>query len=204
MVGNSALARLHVVVHAEPGRPLAAVDQAALQASIAAAVRSWDDDLVAEAERQLGPEHAAAALRTCADGIPEAYKAGHHAGRGGGRPGGGAAAAAESAPFAIRLAIIPNECWRLRLFRLSPLTLSDVLPQLQHMGLEVLDEHPYEFGSSTLPFWIYDFGIRGGRPAATAAEAERGTGRLRGRAHRAVAAARPRTTTSTAWCWTRS
>ena len=56
MVGNSALARLHVVVHAEPGRPLAAVDQAALQARIAAAVRSWDEDLAAEAQRQLGAE----------------------------------------------------------------------------------------------------------------------------------------------------
>ena len=32
MVGNSALARLHVVVHGEPGRPLATADQAALQA----------------------------------------------------------------------------------------------------------------------------------------------------------------------------
>ena len=29
------------------------------------------------------------------------------------------------------------------------------------MGLEVLDEHPYEFGGTTQPFWIYDFGIRG-------------------------------------------
>ena len=27
----------------------------------------------------------------------------------------------------------------------SPITLSDVLPQLQHMGLEVVDEHPYQF-----------------------------------------------------------
>ena len=48
-------------------------------------------------------------------------------------------------PFDIRLSISPNGPWRLRLFRLTPITLSDVLPQLQHMGLEVLDEHPYEF-----------------------------------------------------------
>jgi glutamate dehydrogenase len=172
MVGNSALARLHIVVHAQPGRPLATVDQAALQASIAAAVRSWDDDLVAEAERQLGPEHAMAALRTCADGIPETYKADT-------LPSAAVADLAvvqrlreESAPFAIRLSIIPNECWRLRVFRLSPITLSDVLPQLQHMGLEVLDEHPYEFGGGTHPFWIYDFGIRGSQRPVTAAEAD--------------------------------
>jgi glutamate dehydrogenase len=161
MVGNSALARLHVVVHAAPGCSLRKVDQAALQASVAAAVRSWDDDLAAEAQRQLGEEHAAKVLRTCANSIPEAYKADT------------APAAAvpdlavvqrlrdESEPFALRLYITPNEGWRLRVFRLSPMTLSEVLPQLQHMGLEVLDEHPYEFAGTNNPFWIYDFGLRG-------------------------------------------
>jgi glutamate dehydrogenase len=172
MVGNSALARLHVVVHAAPGCPLARVDQAALQASIAAAVRSWDDDLAAEAQRQLGAERAAVVLRTCANSIPQTYKADTTA----------AAAVADlavvqrlredSAPFALRLSIAPDECWRLRVFRLSPITLSDTLPQLQHMGLEVLDEHPYEFGGDPHPFWIYDFGIRGSQRAVTAAEAE--------------------------------
>ena len=172
MVGNSALARLHVVVHAKPGRPLATVDQAALQAKIAAAVRSWDEDLAAEAERQLGPELALDMLRTCADGIPETYKADT-------TPEAAVQDLAVvrrlrdgSLPFAIRLSIVPNGCWRLRIFRLSPITLSDVLPQLQHMGLEVLDEHPYEFGGGTHPFWVYDFGISCSSPALTLASAD--------------------------------
>jgi glutamate dehydrogenase len=171
MVGNSALARLHVVVHAMPGCPLAKVDQAALQASIAAAVRSWDDDLAAEAQRQLGQEHASIVLQTCANSIPQTYKADTV-------PTDAVTDLAvvqrlreESAPFALRLSMVPNDRWRLRVFRLSPITLSDVLPQLQHMGLEVLDEHPYEFGGDN-PFWIYDFGIRGSHGAVTAAEAE--------------------------------
>ena len=171
MIGNSALARLHVVVHAEPGRPLARVDQAELQAAIAAAVRSWDDDLIAEAERQLGPEHAMAALRTCAGGIPETYKADTSPAAAVGDLAVVQRLRQEAAQFAIRLEIVPSECWRLRVFRLSPVTLSDVLPQLQHMGLEVLDEHPYEFGG-TDPFWIYDFGIRGSGREVTAAEAD--------------------------------
>ena len=171
MIGNSALARLHVVVHAEPGRPLARVDQAELQTAIAAAVRSWDDDLIAEAERQLGPEHAVAALRTCAGGIPETYKADTSPAAAVGDLAVVQRLRQEAAPFAIRLQIIPNECWRLRVFRLSPITLSNVLPQLQHMGLEVLDEHPYEFGGSD-PFWIYDFGIRGSGREVTEAEAD--------------------------------
>ena len=40
------------------------------------------------------------------------------------------------------------------------------------MGLEVLDEHPYEFRGTTQPFWIYDFGIRGRQRAVTQAQAD--------------------------------
>ena len=50
--------------------------------------------------------------------------------------------------------------WRLSIYRTgSPITLTDVLPRLQHMGVEVVDEHPYEFPGAE-PFWIYDFGLR--------------------------------------------
>ena len=36
-----------------------------------------------------------------------------------------------------------------------------MLPRLQHMGVDVVDEHPYEFaGPLAQPFWIYDFGLR--------------------------------------------
>ena len=59
--------------------------------------------------------------------------------------------------------------WRLTIYRTgSPITLTDVLPRLQHMGVEVVDEHPYEFAGPGLakPFWIYDFGLRRSRVAA--------------------------------------
>ena len=61
--------------------------------------------------------------------------------------------------------------WRLTIYRTgSPITLTDVLPRLQHLGVDVVDEHPYEFsgpGLTAEPFWIYDFGLRpsGARPA---------------------------------------
>ena len=36
--------------------------------------------------------------------------------------------------------------WRLTICRVgTPITLTDVLPRLQHMGVDVVDEHPYEF-----------------------------------------------------------
>ena len=175
MVSNSALARLQVVVHVAPGRPLPVVDQAELQAQIAAAVRSWDEDLAAEAERQLGPDRAAAALCSCEDtGIPETYKADTTP-----------AKAVEDlavvlrllegdGTFDIRLTTSSDGPWRVRLYRLTPITLSDVLPQLQHMGLEVLEEHPYEFAGTNRPFWIYDFALgrtRGGPLTAAQATA---------------------------------
>ena len=70
--------------------------------------------------------------------------------------------------FAVRLVEHP-ERWTLVVYRSgTPITLSDVLPQLQHMGLEVVDEHPYHFrgNSSVGSFWIYEFGLR--PPAAAA------------------------------------
>jgi len=171
MISNSALARLHVVVHGEPGRPLPHPDPLALQAEIAAAVRSWDEDLAAEAERQLGVERAATVLNACSVAIPEPYKADT-------RPAEAVAdfttveqLQEQSLPFGLRLSISPNGSSRLRIYRMSPITLSDVLPQLQHMGLEVVDEHPYELCGTTGLFWIYDFGLRRRRAPATAPDA---------------------------------
>src|SRR6185312_9541450 len=47
MIGESALARLHVVVRGERGRPLSAdaLNVEELEARLAAATRSWEDDL---------------------------------------------------------------------------------------------------------------------------------------------------------------
>ena len=93
--------------------------------------------------------------------------------------------------------------WRLTIYRVgTPITLTDVLPRLQHMGVDVVDEHPYEFaGPLAQPFWIYDFGLRrtgvgaaGNEPVTgqfPAVAPERGSragqGAVRGRADRAVA-----------------
>jgi glutamate dehydrogenase len=182
-VTESALARLHVVVRMERGRRLPEVDAARLERKLAATVRSWDDDLAEEATRKLGDRQARALLEICRDSIPETYKADVPAeyaltdltrvlkllesdqtiafdlweaeSFAGGRP-------------------VPEDpsgdpqdegarVWRLTIYRTgSPITLTDVLPRLQHMGVEVVDEHPYEFSGECLrePFWIYDFGLR--------------------------------------------
>ncbi len=178
MVGESALARLHVVVRGRRGQPLPEVDAAALERRIAAAVRSWDEDLEEEALRVLGPDRARQLLDRTATAIPEVYKTD--------------VAAAEAVDdlsqmlrlresgnsFAVQLrddgSPAAGGYWRLRVYRSgTPVILSDVLPQLQHLGLEVVDEHPYEFAGSE-PFYIYSFSLRAQSPAVR--ERPRGDG----------------------------
>ncbi|MGH3199661.1 MAG: NAD-glutamate dehydrogenase [Streptosporangiaceae bacterium] len=162
MVGDSALARLHVVVRGEPGRPVPQVDAVALERKLAAAVRSWDEDLAAEAARRFGEERARALLDRFGASIPETYQADVSAVDAVDDLSTMLGLRESGQEFAVRLVEHP-ERWTLVVYRSgTPITLSDVLPQLQHMGLEVVDEHPYEFAgsSSAGSFWIYEFGLR--------------------------------------------
>ena len=58
------------------------------------------------------------------------------------------------------------------------LVLSDVMPLLEHLGVTVVDEHPYEItapGGSLR--WIYSFGVRGGRGRSAGRPRHAGAGR---------------------------
>ncbi|HEY6277143.1 MAG TPA: NAD-glutamate dehydrogenase [Streptosporangiaceae bacterium] len=183
-VGDSPLARLHVVVRAQPGTSLPDVDPVALEAAVAAAVRSWDEDLAAEASRKLGEGPARALLGLCTAAIPETYKTDVPAANAlsdflrvqalldGGQDTAFDLWEAESYTGGRPVTDQSRQgVWRLTIYRTgSPITLTDVLPRLQHMGVEVVDEHPYEFtgpGVAT-PFWIYDFGLSRSADAAQA------------------------------------
>jgi len=181
MVGESAVARLHIVVRASRSRRLPEVNEAELEKKLAAVVRSWDDDLADEAARALGAQRARVLLAMCGDTIPDTYKTDVPA----------VAAigdlarilelreAGENVAFELWESVgfvggVPVEhdqqigasgpsrrVWRLTIYRTgAPITLTDVLPRLQHMGVDVVDEHPYEFPGAGQPFWIYDFGLR--------------------------------------------
>jgi len=177
LLGESPVARLYVVVRAERGRQLPDADPAELEQAIAAAVRSWDDDLADAAAEALGPKRARELLTQVGEAIPETYKTDVPAAaavddfirvqdlRASGRDvafdlwesedyiGGVPIADDGSAPAGKRV-------WRLTIYSTSgPITLTDVLPRLQHMGVDVVDEHPYQFPGPN-PFWIYDFGLR--------------------------------------------
>jgi glutamate dehydrogenase len=189
-VGESPLARLLVVVRAKPGTSLPAVDTADLETKIVAAARSWDEDLAAEAVRELGGARARLLLDTFTGAVPETYKTDVPASYAVSdlvrvqnllRTGEDTSFELwEAGDYAVGQ---PREddgpgVWRLTICRVgTPITLTDVLPRLQHMGLDVVDEHPYEFAESLAkPFWIYDFGLR--RTGAGAAGPEPVTGQF--------------------------
>ncbi|HEX7996650.1 MAG TPA: NAD-glutamate dehydrogenase, partial [Streptosporangiaceae bacterium] len=190
VVDEGPIARLHIVVRAERGKTLVDPDVAALEQAIAAAVRSWDDDLVREAVAQLGEREGRTLLAEFSDSISDTYKADvpaaaaisdlakirqlrtagqdisfemwESAGYTGDIPVEQEPGALSAPPPAGDTEIPDGQhrVWRLTIHRTgSPITLTDVLPRLQHMGVEVVDEHPYEFPGRE-PFWIYDFGLR--------------------------------------------
>jgi glutamate dehydrogenase len=191
MIGDAALARLHIVVRGERGVPLPEVRADALERALAAAARSWDEDLADEAEAQLGGEAGERLTRMAGRMIPEGYKAAVPAAEAVGDLMRVVRLAQSGEAFSVQLyepaGAGPGE-ERLKVYRVgSPIVLSDVLPQFQHMGVEVIDERPYEFAVPppvikdpqgpgghvrdsdegqvapiTIPtrFWVYDFGLR--------------------------------------------
>jgi len=196
-VGESPVARLHIVVRAERGEPLPDMDAAELERAVAAAARSWDDDLADEAPRACGEQGGRAVLAMVRGMIPQTYKSDVPASAAisdlakilqlrasgedvafelwesqdyvGGIPieddtaDSAAESTADSAAESTAEPVVNSTAervWRLTIYRTgSPITLTDVLPRLQHMGVDVVDEHPYEFPAAE-PFWIYDFGLR--------------------------------------------
>jgi glutamate dehydrogenase len=182
LVGESPVARLHIVVRADRGQSLPTLDRAELEREVAAAARSWDDDLANEVPRQCGVQFGSELLAMVGDAIPQNYKSDVPASAAcsdlakilelrksggdvafelwesqdyvGGVPIDAVEGGADAVPPPAK------RVWRLTIYRTgSPITLTDVLPRLQHMGVDVVDEHPYEFPADP-PFWIYDFGLR--------------------------------------------
>ncbi|WP_406318430.1 NAD-glutamate dehydrogenase [Streptosporangium sp. NBC_01639] len=170
MIGESALARLHVVVRGERGKPLDAdaVNVEELEARLAGATRSWDDDLATAITELSSEEDAPRLIRRYASAFPEGYKADF--------PARMAVAdlrrlevlAGSSDEIGMNL-YEPYEAVdgarRFKLYRIgAPISLSHVLPLLQRMGVEVVDERPYEIDRDNDPdtkdAWIYDFGLR--------------------------------------------
>ena len=155
-VSEGVLARLFFVVKRPDGRPLTdEPDLASLQERIVAAARSWDDDF----------ERAARELASEARGVEfsDAYK--------------------EEFPasVAVRDLLLANSLtddtdraydlyapiWqadeadvRFKVIGYRHMSLADAMPHLSVLGVEVVDERPYEWVLRGRPVYLYDFGLK--------------------------------------------
>ncbi len=161
-VSESLLARLHFVVRVPPGTPLPEVDAEDLERRLVDATRTWVEDLAEALRVDHGEEGAARLVGLYGRAFPEAYKEDfsprvavsdlRHI-------------EALDGPDALRLNLYEepgaeaNER-RFKLYTTAPLSLTRVLPVFTHLGVEVVDERPYELERSDgVDVQVYDFGL---------------------------------------------
>ncbi|MGY3055769.1 glutamate dehydrogenase [Streptomyces sp. TE3672] len=165
---ESILSRLHFVVRVPPGTELPDLTDAEadrIEARLVEAARSWADGFQEALGAECGEERAAELLRQYGHSFPEGYKADH-------TPRSAVADLVhlealkqDENDFALSLyepvGAVPGER-RFKIYRTGEqVSLSAVLPALQQLGVEVVDERPYELRCADRTHaWIYDFGLR--------------------------------------------
>ncbi|MEE1809978.1 NAD-glutamate dehydrogenase [Streptomyces sp. BE133] len=165
---ESILSRLHFVVRVAPGSELPDLTDAEadrIEARLVEAARSWADGFQEALNAECGEERAAELMRQYGHSFPEGYKADH-------TPRAAVADLVhlealkkDQKDFALSLyepvGAGPGER-RFKIYRTGEqVSLSAVLPALQRLGVEVVDERPYELRCADRTHaWIYDFGLR--------------------------------------------
>ncbi|MEW2317956.1 NAD-glutamate dehydrogenase [Streptomyces bauhiniae] len=166
---ESILSRLHFVVRVQPGTELPQLsdaDKERIEARLVEATRSWSDGFAEALNAECGEERAAELLRRYSNAFTEGYKADHspraavsdlvHLERLSNEKGN---------DFSLSLyepvGAAPGER-RFKIYRKGDaVSLSAVLPVLNRLGVEVVDERPYELRrTDRSTAWIYDFGLR--------------------------------------------
>lgn len=165
---ESILSRLHFVIRVPPGTELPHLTDAdtdRIEGRLVEAARSWADGFQEALNAECGEERAAELMRRYGHSFPEGYKADHSP----------RAAVADlvhlealkrgEKDFALSLYEPVGAVARERRFKIyrsgEQVSLSAVLPVLQRLGVEVVDERPYELRcADRTSAWIYDFGLR--------------------------------------------
>jgi glutamate dehydrogenase len=161
-LSESVLARLHFIIRVPPGQ-MPEFDTKELEARLVAVTRSWADELQRLLLEQHGEELGNRLFARYGEAFPAAYVDDFEARnavydiqriedleeRGGlnmnlYRP-------LEAPPGLLRFKLF----WAER-----PLPLSDAVPMLEDMGVQVVEERPYEMDRpGAAPVWIHDFGL---------------------------------------------
>jgi glutamate dehydrogenase len=161
-LSESVLARLHFIIRVPPGQ-MPTYDAKELEAKLATVTRSWNDELHDMLLELHGEEEGNALFGHYGEAFPAAYLDDFPA---------------RNAVYDIqrmedlaergglnmnlyRLLEAPPGMLRFKLFWADrPLPLSEAVPMLEDMGVEVVEERPYEIHPSGHgPIWIHDFGV---------------------------------------------
>ncbi|MGW1379008.1 NAD-glutamate dehydrogenase [Streptomyces sp. NPDC002446] len=166
---ESVLSRLHFVIRVEPGSTLPDLTDAdadRIESRLVEAARSWADGFAEALIAEVGEERGAELLRRYGHAFPEGYKADNNP-----------RSAVADLQHLEKLTEEPGKDFSVSLYepvgagpgerrfkiyrRGEPVSLSRVLPGLNRLGVEVIDERPHELrcADSTVA-WVYDFGLR--------------------------------------------
>ncbi|MBN33555.1 MAG: NAD-glutamate dehydrogenase [Rhodospirillaceae bacterium] len=159
-ISDAPMARAQFIVHT-PGGSAAEVDVRAIEGRLVAASRDWNDDLQDALIDEFGEGQGMVLYHRYAEGIPASYKD----------------------SFSARLAVADiermekmGEGINMNLYRRvdaeegmlnfkiyhggNPVPLSSIMPMLEHMGLVVIEETPFEIRLDDGEIvWIHDFHV---------------------------------------------
>ncbi|MBO1269549.1 NAD-glutamate dehydrogenase [Arthrobacter cavernae] len=172
-LGDSPMARVFFRILLGPGKPAPDVDPVELERRVVAASRSWTEGLD-ESLRDRFPADEAARLSAMWFGaFPPGYRADHDAedavrdivrfeefdlDGSGGRPVDDPLLTVYVRPESQHP---PAEDARMRLYLTGAKSLTQFLPFLHNLGLEVLDQHPFELRrGSGHELFLYDLGLK--------------------------------------------
>ena len=161
-LSESVLARVHMLVHVDPGASVV-TDFAAIETAVVAATRRWEEGVLARIADTQGDEVADAVRRELVLPLPAAY-----------REDVGVDQAVEdvrivraldeASPLAVSLYRAGGGGLRFRTYRVgADMPLSVSLPMLENAGVTVLGEQSYEIGRHHAPkVHIHDFELAHG------------------------------------------
>jgi glutamate dehydrogenase len=165
-VSESALSRLQFVVRLPKGERVRTLDRAeqdALEHRLVEVSRTWSDRLGDALRADRGEEVGDRLMDRFGRAFPTAYEETFSVNQGVAdlshldRLGDGTG----TSVALYRPADAPDDVRRFKLFRVDPLSLTDILPIFTHMGVEVVDEQPFEVARADgITLHVYDFGLR--------------------------------------------
>ncbi len=168
-ISDSALARVHIIVHT-PTADRPRISMQSIERKIASVVVTWSDRLRDDLGKAFGLEKGPQLARRYRDAFPAGYQADvtpREACSDIGRIEEMKAAESKRSVELYKPADSgPDQMHFMVYSRDEPITLSDALPILEDMGVDVYTEHPYELMLESGSFWIQDFELRHASGAA--------------------------------------